>query len=91
MMQELKDDIHLVVIGHEGSGKSTTIGNLMYQKGGIDPLILSQYELEAVDIDSKRPAKYAWVLNKLAADRSSNPLSFEPLSSRLLNPASQLR
>ncbi|KAI0244739.1 hypothetical protein L0F63_003713, partial [Massospora cicadina] len=87
-MEATKNSLHLVVIGHEGCGKSTIIGNLMYQRGGIDPLVLQQYELEAMDLGSAPSAKYAWVMKKLTDDRRNRPLSFEPLSSRSLKLAS---
>jgi len=65
-----KDKIHvnLVVIGHVDSGKSTTTGHLIYKCGGIDKRTIEKYEKEAKDM-GKGSFKYAWVLDKLKAER----------------------
>ncbi|WP_411016007.1 GTP-binding protein, partial [Salmonella sp. s51884] len=65
-----KDKFHLniVVIGHVDSGKSTTTGHLIYQCGGIDKRTIEKYEKEAIEM-GKGSFKYAWVLDKLKAER----------------------
>lgn len=65
-----KDKIHinLVVIGHVDSGKSTTTGHLIYACGGIDKRTIDKFEKEAQEM-GKGSFKYAWVLDKLKAER----------------------
>jgi elongation factor 1-alpha len=58
----------LVVIGHVDSGKSTTTGHLIYKCGGIDKRTIEKYEKEAKDM-GKSSFKYAWVLDRLKAER----------------------
>jgi len=65
-----KDKIHIniVVIGHVDSGKSTSTGHLIYKCGGIDKRTIEKFEKEAQDM-GKGSFKYAWVLDKLKAER----------------------
>uniref|UniRef100_A0A8C1B8P4 Eukaryotic translation elongation factor 1 alpha 1, like 3 n=1 Tax=Cyprinus carpio carpio TaxID=630221 RepID=A0A8C1B8P4_CYPCA len=65
-----KDRIHinLVIIGHVDSGKSTTTGHLVYKCGGIDHRTIEKYEKAATQM-GKSSFKYAWVLDKLKAER----------------------
>jgi elongation factor 1-alpha len=63
-----KDRINLVVIGHVDSGKSTSTGHLIYKCGGIDQRTIEKYEKEANEM-GKGTFKYAWVLDKLKAER----------------------
>jgi elongation factor 1-alpha len=58
----------LVVIGHVDSGKSTTTGHLIYKCGGIDKRTIEKFEKEATEM-GKGSFKYAWVLDKLKAER----------------------
>eukprot|EP00762_Andalucia_godoyi_P005143 ANDGO_03920.mRNA.1 Elongation factor 1-alpha len=67
-MGKEKPHINMVVIGHVDSGKSTTTGHLIYQCGGIDHRVLAQFEKEANET-GKGSCKYAWVLDKLKAER----------------------
>eukprot|EP00834_Sanchytrium_tribonematis_P007169 NODE_612_length_5407_cov_0.901093.p2 type:complete len:459 gc:universal NODE_612_length_5407_cov_0.901093:2164-788(-) len=67
-MGKEKDHINVVVIGHVDSGKSTTTGHLIYKCGGIDKRTIEKYEKEAADM-GKGSFKYAWVLDKLKAER----------------------
>lgn len=60
--------INIVVIGHVDSGKSTTTGHLIYKCGGIDKRAIEKFEKEANDM-GKGSFKYAWVLDKLKAER----------------------
>jgi len=56
------------VIGHVDSGKSTTTGHLIYKCGGIDKRTIEKFEKEANEM-GKGSFKYAWVLDKLKAER----------------------
>jgi elongation factor 1-alpha len=63
-----KQHVNLVVIGHVDSGKSTSTGHLIYKCGGIDKRTIEKYEKEAEEM-GKGSFKYAWVLDKLKAER----------------------
>jgi len=63
-----KVHINIVVIGHVDSGKSTTTGHLIYKLGGIDKRTIEKFEKEAQEM-GKGSFKYAWVLDKLKAER----------------------
>ena len=65
-----KDKIHvsLVVVGHVDAGKSTATGHLIYKCGGIDKRTIEKFEKEAAEM-GKASFKYAWVLDKLKAER----------------------
>jgi elongation factor 1-alpha len=63
-----KQHINLVVIGHVDSGKSTTTGHMIYKCGGIDKRTIEKFEKEANEM-GKGSFKYAWVLDKLKAER----------------------
>jgi len=67
-MGKEKDRINLVVIGHVDSGKSTSTGHLIYKCGGIDERTIAKFEKEANEM-GKGTFKYAWVLDKLKAER----------------------
>jgi len=67
-MGKEKTHINLVVIGHVDSGKSTSTGHLIYKCGGIDKRTVEKFEKEANEM-GKGSFKYAWVLDKLKAER----------------------
>uniref|UniRef100_A0A8C5H6G3 Si:dkey-37o8.1 n=1 Tax=Gouania willdenowi TaxID=441366 RepID=A0A8C5H6G3_GOUWI len=67
-MEKEKTHVNLVVIGHVDSGKSTTTGHLVYKCGGIDPRRLEKFEKAAAQA-GKSSFKFAWVLDKLKAER----------------------
>ncbi|XP_061753194.1 elongation factor 1-alpha-like [Nerophis ophidion] len=67
-MGKEKLHINIVVIGHVDSGKSTTTGHLIYKCGGIDKRAIEKFEKEAAEM-GKGSFKYAWVLDKLKAER----------------------
>lgn len=67
-MPKVKQHINLVVIGHVDAGKSTTTGHLIYKCGGIDKRTIEKFEKEAAEL-GKGSFKYAWVLDKLKAER----------------------
>ncbi|KAL4635469.1 elongation factor 1-alpha-like isoform X1 [Arapaima gigas] len=65
-----KERIHInvVIIGHVDSGKSTTTGHLIYKCGGVDPRTIEKFEKSAAEM-GKSSFKFAWVLDKLKAER----------------------
>ena len=67
-MGKEKTHVNLVVIGHVDSGKSTSTGHLIYKCGGIDKRTIEKFEKEAEEM-GKASFKYAWVLDKLKAER----------------------
>src|SRR3954470_22084512 len=67
-MPRTKEHVNLVVIGHVDAGKSTTTGHLIYKCGGIDKRTIEKFEKEASEM-GKSSFKYAWVLDKLKAER----------------------
>jgi len=67
-MAKEKTHINIVVIGHVDAGKSTSTGHLIYKCGGIDKRTIEKFEKEAADM-GKGSFKYAWVLDKLKAER----------------------
>ena len=67
-MSKDKRNVNLVVIGYVDSGKSTTVGHLLYQCGGIDKRTIEKYEKESRQL-GKGSFKYAWVFDKLKAER----------------------
>merc|ERR1712137_859559 len=67
-MGKEKGHVNIVVIGHVDSGKSTTTGHLIYKCGGIDKRTIEKFEKEAQEM-GKGSFKYAWVLDKLKAER----------------------
>jgi elongation factor 1-alpha len=66
--KKVKLHLNLVVIGHVDSGKSTTTGHLIYKQGGIEKRVIEKFEKEAQEM-GKGSFKYAWVLDKLKAER----------------------
>jgi len=66
--KEDKFHINIVVIGHVDSGKSTSTGHMIYKCGGIDKRVIEKFEKEAQEM-GKGSFKYAWVLDKLKAER----------------------
>jgi len=68
--KDMKAKIHIniVVIGHVDSGKSTSTGHMIYKCGGIDKRTIEKFEKEAQEM-GKGSFKYAWVLDKLKAER----------------------
>ena len=80
-MGKEKTHINIVVIGHVDSGKSTTTGHLIYQCGGIDKRTIEKFEKESSE-SGKGSFKYAWVLDKLKAERERGKFFFLVLSSQ---------
>jgi elongation factor 1-alpha len=67
-MGKEKTHVNLVVVGHVDSGKSTTTGHLIYKCGGIDKRTIEKFEKESSEM-GKGSFKYAWILDKLKAER----------------------
>jgi len=67
-MGKEKLHINIVLIGHVDSGKSTSTGHMIYKCGGIDKRTIEKFEKEAAEM-GKGSFKYAWVLDKLKAER----------------------
>merc|ERR1711934_551910 len=67
-MGKEKTHVNIVVIGHVDAGKSTSTGHLIYKCGGIDKRTIEKFEKEAAEM-GKGSFKYAWVLDKLKAER----------------------
>jgi len=67
-MGKEKLHVNIVVIGHVDAGKSTSTGHLIYKCGGIDKRTIEKFEKEAQEM-GKGSFKYAWVLDKLKAER----------------------
>jgi len=67
-MGKEKGHINVVVIGHVDSGKSTTTGHMIYKCGGVDQRTIEKFEKEAAE-SGKGSFKYAWVMDKLKAER----------------------
>jgi len=67
-MPKQKIHVNLVVVGHVDAGKSTTTGHLIYKCGGIDKRTIEKFEKESAEM-GKSSFKYAWVLDKLKAER----------------------
>ena len=62
--------VHMGVafIGHVDSGKSTAIGHMIHKLGGVDDRTIAHYA-EQSEAMGKRSFKYAWVMDKLRAER----------------------
>ncbi|XP_072307154.1 elongation factor 1-alpha-like isoform X1 [Eucyclogobius newberryi] len=67
-MVKEKTHVNVVIIGHVDSGKSTTTGHLVYKCGGVDQRKLEKFEKAAAQV-GKSSFKFAWVLDKLKAER----------------------
>ena len=80
-MGKEKQHISLVVIGHVDAGKSTTTGHLIYKLGGIDKRTLEKFEKEAQE-KGKGSFKYAWVMDKLKAERERGSRLVSPRTDR---------
>ncbi|OBS73590.1 hypothetical protein A6R68_15874, partial [Neotoma lepida] len=62
------------------SGKYTTTSHLIYKCGGIHKQTIKKFEKEAAEM-GKGSFKYAWVLDKLKAERLSQYTSSAVFSS----------
>ena len=68
MAQSLNDHLSIIVCGHAGSGKSTTLGHLVYKCGSISKRQISTFEKESLEM-GKGSSKYAWVMDRTPEER----------------------
>jgi len=73
-MEKTKADINIMVIGHKGSGKSTTIGFLVYNCGGIDESVkeLLEQNTEGGEAGISTIVNHIWVLETIKSDVEVN-------------------
>eukprot|EP00826_Nyctotherus_ovalis_P062738 TRINITY_DN912_c0_g2_i13.p1 TRINITY_DN912_c0_g2~~TRINITY_DN912_c0_g2_i13.p1 ORF type:complete len:306 (-),score=85.79 TRINITY_DN912_c0_g2_i13:540-1457(-) len=62
------ETINLVVIGHVDSGKSTTMGHLLFDLGYVTHGKMTQYEKQS-KLQGKPTFHYAWVLDEGTSER----------------------
>lgn len=60
--------MNLVIAGHVDSGKSTLIGNLLYNMKEVDEKVMRSIEKEAKNMN-KESFKYAWFTDSSALER----------------------
>jgi|TARA_Y100000034_G_scaffold51475_1_gene63296 elongation factor 1-alpha len=63
-----KPHINLVVIGHVDHGKSTTVGRLLFEAGGVDEQTLAKYKQEAAE-KGKAGFEFAYVMDTIKEER----------------------
>ncbi|KAL1481763.1 hypothetical protein MTO96_034231 [Rhipicephalus appendiculatus] len=78
-MEKQKTHINIVAIGHADSRKSTTTGHLIYKCSGIDKRTIKKFERETLEM-RKGAFKYAWVVDKLKAERERR-ITIDPMIS----------
>lgn len=64
MLKKDKAHISVVMLGYVDSGKSTTLGHLLYKCGVIDDKTIDKFEKETAEVGMPS-FKYAWAVNKL--------------------------
>ncbi|KAM7538881.1 hypothetical protein Aperf_G00000048636 [Anoplocephala perfoliata] len=64
-----KDIINLVVVGHVDAGKSTLMGNLLYQLGQVGEKQLAKFQWEAKK-QGRGSFAFAWILDQTSEERS---------------------
>ena len=64
-----KSEITLVVVGHVDAGKSTLVGNLLYQSGQVMQRTIHKYEKDSSTI-GKSSFFLAWVMDEDEAERA---------------------
>jgi translation elongation factor TU len=67
--QAPKTHLNMVVIGHVDSGKSTTMGHLLYQLGHVEKKTIEKFEQESRNI-GKATFHFAWVMDEQAEERA---------------------
>ncbi|XP_049848885.1 HBS1-like protein [Schistocerca gregaria] len=63
-----KERLGMVIIGHVDSGKSTTMGHVLYLRGKVDKRTIEKYEQESREI-GKSSFHYAWVMDEDEEER----------------------
>ncbi|CAL8081636.1 unnamed protein product [Calicophoron daubneyi] len=64
-----KEIVNLIVVGHVDAGKSTLMGNLLFQLGGVTGKQIAKYKWEAQKL-GKASFAYAWVLDQTTEERN---------------------
>lgn len=64
-----KSHLNMVVIGHVDSGKSTTMGHLLYQLGIVEKKTIDKFEHESKNL-GKATFHFAWVMDEQAEERA---------------------
>ena len=65
---ETTKHLNLVIIGHVDSGKSTTMGHLLYKLGYVTHQKLHEYKRESAKI-GKKTFEFAWVMDENNTER----------------------
>ncbi|MCP9260365.1 hypothetical protein DINM_003724 [Dirofilaria immitis] len=68
LFQEIKPTVNVVIVGHVDAGKSTLMGHLLYQLGGIDERTMHKYKQESAKT-GKASFAYAWILDDTQEER----------------------
>ncbi|MEM2948953.1 MAG: GTP-binding protein [Candidatus Bilamarchaeaceae archaeon] len=63
-----KEHLNLVFIGHVDSGKSTTVGRILYETGAISEQALNRLKEEAAKV-GKVTFEFAFVMDELKEER----------------------
>ncbi|HLC69270.1 MAG TPA: translation elongation factor EF-1 subunit alpha [Candidatus Bilamarchaeaceae archaeon] len=63
-----KEHMNLVFIGHVDSGKSTTVGRILYETGAITEQVLNKLKEEAAKV-GKATFEFAFVMDQLREER----------------------
>jgi len=63
-----KEHLNLVFIGHVDSGKSTTVGRILYETGAISEQVLNRLKDEAAKV-GKATFEFAFVMDSLKEER----------------------
>ncbi|XP_046409743.1 protein HBS1 [Neodiprion fabricii] len=65
---DIKEQLHLVVVGHVDAGKSTLLGRLLCDLGQVSSKLLHKFQTESKKI-GKQSFAYAWVLDETGEER----------------------
>lgn len=63
-----KEHLNIVFIGHVDSGKSTTVGRVLYETGAISEQVLNKLKEEAIKV-GKATFEFAFVMDELKEER----------------------
>jgi elongation factor 1-alpha len=67
-MENIKTRLKIVTLGHVDSGKSSTLGHLLYKCGIFDERVMEKVTEQAEQI-GKRSFRYSWIFSKLKSER----------------------
>ena len=85
---DIKQHIHMVVIGHVDAGKSTLMGHLLFDTGHISQRVMHKHEQESKKM-GKQSFMYAWVLDETGEERARG-ITMDVGSSRFETPNKQV-